>query len=355
MSQVTGPAAAIGAYCMSSILMTVTNKLVLSAFDFKMNFLLLAIQDLVCVLLLEGFVKLNMAQHRPFKVSDAKRWLSVACALVAMIYTGSKAVQYLSIPLFTVFKNLTIILIAYAERTFFGGSPVTRLMFLSFALMVFSSLIAGWADIAAGKGLNKDAKQVPWVVSYGWMVANCLTTSGFALLMKGKIKEVGFKDFDTVFYNNAISVPILLVFSFMFEQQEGHRVYTQYFGPVDPTQAAERSTQFWGLVAGILVSGVSSFAISYSTAWCVRVTSSTTYSMVGSLNKLPIAVAGMIFFSDPVTFGGVAGVFIAFFAGIVYNHAKNMQNLPPPSNPPLPLYKMKDEARDSLIDKAEKI
>ncbi|RUS12631.1 hypothetical protein BC938DRAFT_478634 [Jimgerdemannia flammicorona] len=60
----------------------------------------------------------------------------------------------------------------------------------------------------------------------------------------------------------------------------------------------------------MVFSGVSAFAISYTSAWCVRVTSSTTYSMVGALNKLPIAASGMIFFGDPITFGGVTAVFV---------------------------------------------
>jgi hypothetical protein len=47
-----------------------------------------------------------------------------------MIYTGSKALQYLSIPLFTVFKNLTIVIIAYGELLFFGGSKVSGISLL---------------------------------------------------------------------------------------------------------------------------------------------------------------------------------------------------------------------------------
>ncbi len=50
------------------------------------------------------------------------------------------------------------------------------------------------------------------------------------------------------------------------------------------------------LFLGILASSIFAFAISYSTAWSVRVSTSTTYSMVGSLNKLPIAISGMVFF-----------------------------------------------------------
>jgi GDP-mannose transporter len=48
-------------------------------------------------------------------------------------------------------------------------------------------------------------------------------------------------------------------------------------------------------------------------------------SMVGALNKLPIAASGMLFFGDAVTFGSVSAVSIGFFAGIVYAVAKNNQ------------------------------
>jgi GDP-mannose transporter len=44
--------------------------------------------------------------------------------------------------------------------------------------------------------------------------------------------------------------------------------------------------------------------------------------MVGSLNKLPIAIAGLIFFSAPVTFGSVSAIFLGFVAGLVYTLAK---------------------------------
>lgn len=39
----------IFAYCLSSILMTVTNKFVVSGFNFNLNFLLLAVQSIVCI------------------------------------------------------------------------------------------------------------------------------------------------------------------------------------------------------------------------------------------------------------------------------------------------------------------
>lgn len=49
------------------------------------------------------------------------------------------------------------------------------------------------------------------------------------------------------------------------------------------------------------------------------------YSMVGALNKLPVAASGMLFFGDPATFGSISSIFMGFFAGVLYAVAKNNQ------------------------------
>lgn len=68
----------------------------------------------------------------------------------------------------------------------------------------------------------------------------------------------------------------------------------------------QRQARIWAMI----FSGASAFGMSYASAWCVRTTSSTTYSMVGSLNKLPIAISGIVFFGDPATFGNVSAILI---------------------------------------------
>ena len=49
------------------------------------------------------------------------------------------------------------------------------------------------------------------------------------------------------------------------------------------------------------------------------------FSMVGALNKLPVAASGMLFFGDPVTAGSVSAIGVGFFAGLLYAVAKNNQ------------------------------
>jgi GDP-mannose transporter len=169
----------------------------------------------------------------------------------------------LSIPVYTIFKNLTIILIAYGEVIWFGGK-VTRLTLASFGLMVFSSIIAAYGDISrhmamsvlsmphssdslAGGSVDPvthamkpaydvlgaekakiaaayDAGQGDAVLDgmgsiinsgYVWMFLNCLCSAAFVLGMRGRMKSANIKEWETCLLNNILSIPVLLVMSFV--------------------------------------------------------------------------------------------------------------------------------------------
>lgn len=117
-----------------------------------------------------------------------------------------------------------------------------------------------------------------------------------------------------MYYNNLLSIPILLVCSITMENWSSTNIEHNF-------PAANRSA----VMIAMLISGLSSVFISYSSAWCVRVTSSTTYSMVGALNKLPIAISGIIFFDAPFTLPSVSAIAIGFVSGLVYAVAKIQQ------------------------------
>lgn len=144
-----------------------------------------------------------------------------------------------------------------------------------------------------------------------------------------------------MFYNNVLSIPILLICSVFLENWSSDNVNKNF--PVESRN---------NLVLAMIFSGLSSVFISYTSVWCVRVTSSTTYSMVGALNKLPIALSGLVFFDAPVTLPGVSAIAVGFVSGIVYALAKVKQSskaktgILPTSNPPMSA--SSQSARDSL-------
>lgn len=114
-----------------------------------------------------------------------------------MIYTSTKSLQFLSVPVYTIFKNLTIIVIAYGEVLWFGGE-VTPIALLSFGLMVLSSVIAAWADIQAALsgGYDSSVSVSTLNAGYAWMGMNVFCTASYVLTMRKVIKKMNFKDWD---------------------------------------------------------------------------------------------------------------------------------------------------------------
>ncbi|ETS77311.1 GDP-mannose transporter [Pestalotiopsis fici W106-1] len=314
------PGASIMAYCLASISMTLINKYVVSGTFWNLHFFYLAVQSIVCSVAIiickqAGLIK-DLA---PFDVGKAQRWFTISVLLVGQIYTGNKALQFLSVPVFTIFKNLTIIVIAYGEVLWFGGR-MTSLMLLAFGLIVLSSVIAAWADIqAAVAEASGNASQASATVStlnagYAWMGMNVFCAAAFVLGMRRRIKSMGFSDWDTMFYNNALTIPVLVVGTVLTEDWSSENVARNF--PLESRNA---------MMIGMIYSGLGAIFISYCSAWCIRVTTSTTYSMVGALNKLPIAISGLIFFNAPITFGSVSAIVLGFISGLVYAWAKIRQ------------------------------
>jgi GDP-mannose transporter len=141
-----------------------------------------------------------------FDSEKARKWFPISLLLVGMIYTSTKALQFLSVPVYTIFKNLTIIVIAYGEVLWFGGSVTPSALF-SFGLMVLSSVIAAWADIqhalqsygtdSSSKLVDSNAALSTLNAGYAWMGLNVFCTAAYVLGMRKVIKKMQFKDWDS--------------------------------------------------------------------------------------------------------------------------------------------------------------
>lgn len=173
-------------------------------------------QSLVCIVAISSCKAFGLIQYRDFNTNEARKWFPISLLLIGMIYTASKALQFLNIPVYTIFKNLTIILIAYGEVLWFGGS-VTGMALLSFGLMVVSSIIAAWADIqhalASYSGDSSTGEAAEKISSlnagYIWMLLNCFCSAAFLLGMRKRIKLTNFKDLDSEFLLDRLKLRLI--------------------------------------------------------------------------------------------------------------------------------------------------
>jgi GDP-mannose transporter len=69
-------------------------------------------------------------------------------------------------------------------------------------------------------------------------------------------------------------------------------------------------------------SALLAFFMSFASLWFLSTTTATTYSLVGSLNKIPVALIGLVAFNVPWSLQNLASVLVGLVAGIIFVKAK---------------------------------
>ncbi len=261
----------------------------------NLNFLLVVFQAIVAVVAVEFSKMMGWVDYPSFDMKTARQWAPVNIAFCAMLFTGMASFQHNSVPMVTVFKNITNIFTAVGDFTCFG-TKVEPLVMAAFGIML------GGAVLAAKNDMN--AKPI----GLFWMFANCLSTSGYILYMKHATKTVKLSKFGMVFYNNVLCTLFLLPVAMCNGEVkaflETKAIHTQeYF----------LKNSFAGFVG---------FFLNFASLNCVALTGPTTYALVGSLNKIPTAILGWLLFSIEITPQTWFFIAVGMSGGFLFSYAK---------------------------------
>lgn len=286
------------AYSFFSISMVLANKLVLSGYEVTQTFSLLLWQTVCTLALILAARHWNIVHFDAFQPSRAWLWLPVNLCFLAMLFTGFKSLKLLAVPMVNIFKNLTNILILAGDWYLFGN-PVTRGIVGALLLTVLGATLAGAADIAFS-----------WE-GYLWMAANCCATAGYVLSMRSAMKRGGMSEFDCGFYNNLLGIPLVLGCAVLMGEMPA-----VFYIP----QMSQVS-----FVSAVTFTGVVGFALQMSALWCVKTTSSATFGMVGSMNKIPLSVLGVFLFKEEMTLKLAGFITLGLAGGILFTLAKLAQ------------------------------
>ncbi|CAM9657670.1 unnamed protein product [Ascophyllum nodosum] len=282
-------------YSFCSVSMVMSNKALAFNFHVKMTFLLVVMQCFVATVIVEVARRMGFATFEPFNMATARRWLPVTVCFSTMLFTSFKALEIMNVPMVTVFKNLTNIVIVTGDWWLFQQSA-TVLVILSMAVMVFGAIVASYHD------LNFNA----W--GYFWMLANCCATAGYVLYMKYATKTIKLPRFGMVFYNNLLTTCILAPLAYLYG--DFHVLLTS---PQLHTLSYMTINLFSGVV-GVL--------LNFASLWCVGATSATTYAVVGSVNVIPTAILGWCLFETEISVQMGQFMFVSMTGGFMYSFAK---------------------------------
>ncbi|XP_068644526.1 GDP-mannose transporter GONST2-like isoform X2 [Aristolochia californica] len=219
-----------------------------------------------------------------------------------MLVTGMYSLENMNVAMVTILKNVTNIITAVGEYYVFRKRQ-NRKVWIAMLLMIISAMSGGITD------LSFDA------VGYTWQIVNCFLTAGYSLMMRqvmdrarqstnsGSLNEVSMS-----LLNNALSLPFAILLIFLFKEWD----YVYHSQVI-------KMPMFWVVAT---VSGLLGLSISFTSIWFLNQSSPTTYSLVGSLNKIPISIAGIVLFNVPLSVPNFFTILFGLFAGVLFAKAK---------------------------------
>ena len=252
-------------------------------------------QAAVAVLCAEICKRLHWIDYPRLSFDTIRQWAPVNLFFCAMLFTGMTSLQHNSVPMVTIFKNITNILVTFGDYALFG-STTELLVLVAFGIMLSGAVAAAWNDIYIT------------TLGLGWMVLNCLSTAGYVLYMKFATKHVTLSKFGMVFVNNILCIVFLLPASVCLGQ-------TAVF-------KAAPIIHSWDYFFKNLFAGGVGFLLNFASLNCVAVTGPTTYAIIGSLNKVPVAMFGYLLFDNIITRETWFFISVSMTGGFLYSFAK---------------------------------
>ncbi|EFJ24633.1 hypothetical protein SELMODRAFT_442412 [Selaginella moellendorffii] len=290
------------AYCASSCSMILLNKYLLSGYNFNAGISLMFYQNLISVIAVVILSFLGAITIEPITWKLVRVWFPVNVIFVGMLVSSIYSLKNMNVAMVTILKNMTNIVTALGEMYLFGKHH-NRKVWGSLLLMVLSAVAGGFTDLSFHG------------VGYAWQILNCFLTAAYSLTLrkvmdtaKQATKSGNLGEFSMVLLNNSLSLPLGLVLILLFNEIE-------YLS----TLPILSLPTFWLVIT---LSGLFGLAISFTSMWFLYQTSPTTYSLVGSLNKIPLSVAGIALFRVPTSLPNLLSIIFGLFAGVVFAKAK---------------------------------
>ncbi|XP_022156679.1 GDP-mannose transporter GONST1 isoform X2 [Momordica charantia] len=202
----------------------------------------------------------------------------------------------------SVLKNVTNVITAVGEMYLFGKHHDNRVWAALF-LMIISAITGGLTDLSFH------------AVGYAWQIVNCFLTASYSLTLRRVMdtakqitKSGNLNEFSMVLLNNTLSIPLGIFLLVVFNEVD------YLWGT-----SLLRLPMFWLVIT---CSGVLGLGISFTSMWFLHQTGATTYSLVGSLNKIPLSMAGIFLFKVPTSLENAASIFFGLLAGVFFARAK---------------------------------
>ncbi|KAF6001476.1 GDP-mannose transporter into the lumen of the Golgi [Cyanidiococcus yangmingshanensis] len=317
------------AYASCSILLTLFNKAVFSGRHFDYPWFSLAWQNAVTAVLVALSAGCSLSGKLRWSTDLVRRMAMPNFFFVLFLFSNSRSLRYMTLPVQVVFKSLAPVGITIFESMWHGD----RIAPGTWVAMILC--IAGNVVAALGRGGISFS-----IRGYLWAFVNLIANVAYLATLRTNVPpkySSSARTFASAVLSLFWMIPLAGISG---ELTSGNKlnprvasrpssVATRRDTFMEPTgrvlqpsaivALAHESTQF---LVTFLLSGILGTLISAASFWCVSATSGSTFSIVGSLNKIPVSVLGYLIFREPTTVFTWIGVLLSLIAGLVFTESK---------------------------------
>lgn len=281
-------------YAVSSFLITVVNKTVLTGFRFPSYAFLGIGQMITTIVVLYVAKKGKVVQFQNFDKSIYRKIFPLPLLYVGNHITGLGSTKKLSLPMFTVLRKFTILMTMILEM-YILRKTFSKTLVYSVLTIVVGALIAASSDLAFD------------VEGYIFILLNDAFTAANSVFTKKKLGVEGLGKYGVLFYN-ALIIVIPTILSSAFS------------GDLVTAVTFEEWTQVKFIVC-FLLSCVMGFVLMYSIVLCSHYNSALTTTVVGAIKNVAVAYIGIFVGGDYVfSWTNFLGLTICMSGGLLYSY-----------------------------------
>ncbi|KAK4538676.1 hypothetical protein CDCA_CDCA19G4701 [Cyanidium caldarium] len=317
------------AYATCSVLLTLFNKAVFSGKQFDYPWFALAWQSAATAVLVWLSSRTGWTATKLRWDAELLRCMTVPNFFFVMfLFTNSRALRYLTLPVQVVFKSLAPVGITIFESVW-HRDPIPRGVWWALLLCALGNVVA-----ALGRGgLSLSVR------GYLWALANLFANVMYLATLRTHV-PARFSSLGKTFASAVLSLFWMIPLSGISGELGGtvlspaerlSRAAASAHNATGRGDAAALQRQSAlsalrhespGFQLAFVLSGLLGTLISAASFWCVSATSGSTYSVVGTLNKVPVVVLGYFIFREPTTAFTWAGVAVSIWAGYLFTESK---------------------------------
>lgn len=292
-------------YGLSSFLITVINKRVLSSPYKFPSFLVLSLGQLIAsIVVLYSGKKLRIVTFPAMSKDLVKKIFPLPLIYLGNMIFGLGGTQALSLPMFAALRRFSVLMTMLLEFYILKIRPTTAVQ-----LSVYSMI--GGALLAASDDLSFNLEGYAFI-----MITNALTASN-GVFVKKKLSGSDLGTYGLMFYNSLVMLVPAVIVTWVVGDLKDAFEYDQWTNPM--------------FVMQFILSCIMGFVLNYSTVLCTQHNSALTTTIVGCLKNVSITYIGMFIGGDYLfSWLNCIGINISVMGSLVYTYVtfrkKNKQH-----------------------------